>query len=73
MDKQDKIFEIADKITKFNFKEIWNMEGHAMENLSKKEVAEEMFFKGLAYMLEHLNNLQEIDIDEVKGKIKEAM
>jgi len=73
MDAQDKIFAIADNITKFNFKEIWGMEGHAMNNLSKEEIAEEMFFKGIAYILDHLNNLKEINVDRIKEKLKEVV
>ena len=69
MDEQDKIFGIADKITKYNFKEIWAVEGGAMLSLKKEEIAEEMFFKGIAYVLDHMNNLKEIDINRIKGKI----
>ena len=29
--------------------------------MKKEEIAEEMFFKGIAYILDHLNNLEEID------------
>jgi hypothetical protein len=72
MDVQDKIFAIADKITKFNFEEIWNREGHAMNNLKKEEVAEEMFFKGIAYILDHLHNLNLAKIDDVEKEIKEV-
>ncbi|MCK5283607.1 MAG: hypothetical protein KAK00_09465 [Nanoarchaeota archaeon] len=71
MDVQDKIFAIADKITKYNFREIWGIERQAMGRLEKEEVAEEMFFKGIAYILDHLNNLEEIDIDRIKKKIME--
>lgn len=71
MDNQDKIFSIADKITKYNFKEIWMMEHHTMNTLKKEEVAEEMFFKGIAYILDHLHNLNDIDIDNVQKKIKD--
>lgn len=71
MEFQDKIFAIADKITKYNFEEIWAMEGHAMNNLKKKEIAEEMFFKGMAYILDHLHNLKLVDIDKIQRKIKE--
>jgi len=71
MEEQDKIFDIADKITKYNFKEIWSVEGQAMSNLNKEEVAEEMFFKGIAYILDHLSSLEEIDINRIKNKIKE--
>ena len=71
MDYQDKIFNIADEITKFNFKEIWNVEGQVMlKNMSKEEIAEEMFFKGIAYILEHLHNLEEINIDKIQNKLK---
>ena len=35
----------------------------------KEEIAEEMFFKGIAYVLDHMNNLKEIDINRIKGKI----
>ena len=74
MDTQDKIFEIADEITKFNFESIWQVEGPSMENqMNKKETAEEMFFKGIAYILEHLNKLGEVDIDNVRGKINEVI
>lgn len=71
MDVQDKIFAIADKITKYNFEDIWDREGHAMNDLKKEEVAEEMFFKGIAYILDHLDNLEEVDIDRIKKKIME--
>lgn len=71
MDYQDKIFNIADEITKFNFKEIWNVEGQIMlKDMSKEEIAEEMFFKGIAYILEHLHNLEEINIDKIQNKLK---
>jgi hypothetical protein len=73
MDTQDKIFAIADMITKYNFKEIWNNEGQAMQNLKKEEIAEEMFFKGIAYILDHANNLKEINIDSVKKKLEKNM
>lgn len=73
MDDQDKIFDVADKITRFNFKDIWNVEGNVMLDLKKKEIAEEMFFKGIAYILDHLNNLEEINIDNVQKKIKEII
>ena len=73
MDDQDKIFAIADKITKFNFKEIWDMEGHAMNTLKNEEVAEEMFFKGMAYILDHLNNLKLVKINKLEKKIKEII
>jgi len=42
MDKHDKIFEIADQITKFNFEQIWEIEGESIINLKKKEIAEEI-------------------------------
>lgn len=71
MDKQDKIFHIADKITKFNFNEIWSIEGQTLTNLNKKEAAEEMFFKGIAYILDHLETLEVIDLDQVEMKLKE--
>ena len=71
MDYRDKIFNIADEITKFNFKEIWAVEGSIMtNNMNKKEIAEEMFFKGIAYILEHLHNLEEINIDKIQNKLK---
>lgn len=73
MDVQDKIFAIADKITKYSFKEIWQTEGHTMNSLKREEVAEEMFFKGIAYILDHLNNLDEVNIDKVQRKIKEIL
>jgi len=73
MDEQDKIFDIADKITKHNFKEIWGVEGSAMLSLKAEEIAEEMFFKGIAYILDHLSNLEEIDISSVQKKIKEIV
>lgn len=73
MDEQDKIFAIADTITKHNFKDIWAVEGQAMLNLKKEEVAEEMFFKGIAYILNHLHNLEEIDINAIQRKIKEIL
>lgn len=69
MDKQDKIFRIADKITKFNFEEIWNIEGSAMETLKKSEIAEEMFFKGIAYIIDHLANLKQIDLEKIEKKL----
>ncbi len=69
MEEQDKIFAIADKITKYNFKEIWRIEGKSMLSLNKEEIAEEMFFKGIAYILDHLNNLDEIDIEAIQKKI----
>lgn len=72
MNEQDKIFEIADKLTKYHFKEIWSIEGQAMNGLKKEEVAEEMFFKGIAYILDHLNTLNEIKIDEIKEKLKDV-
>jgi hypothetical protein len=73
MDEQDKIFDIADNITKFNFKEIWNVEGKAMIPLKKEEIAEEMFFKGIAYILDHLVKIKEIDIDKIKEKLDEII
>ena len=73
MDNQDKRFAIADKITKFNFKEIWDIEGESMNNLSKKEVAEEMFFKGIAYIIDHLNKMDEINIESIKEKIEKRI
>lgn len=72
MDDQDKIFDIADRITKHDFKEIWSIEGQNINaSLNKEEVAEEMFFKGIAYILDHLHNLEEIDLDKLRDKIKE--
>ena len=44
-----------------------------MINLKKEEVAEEMFFKGMAYILDHLNNLKEINIKSIEKKIKEII
>jgi len=71
MDYRDKIFNIADEITKFNFKEVWNVEGPIMiKDMNKEEIAEEMFFKGIAYILEHLHNLEEVDIDKIQNKLK---
>ena len=71
MDYRDKIFNIADEITKFNFNEIWDIEGQNMINgMNKEEIAEEMFFKGIAYILEHLHNLEEINIDKIQNKLK---
>ena len=71
MDYRDKIFNIADEITKFNFEEIWGIEGPTMVNqMNKEEIAEEMFFKGIAYILEHLHNLEEINIDKIQNKLK---
>ncbi len=70
MDEQDKIFAIADNVTKYNFKDIWDVEGAAMLTLKKEEIAEEMFFKGIAYILDHLHNLEEIDIDSIQKKIE---
>lgn len=70
MDKQNKIFHIADRITKFNFKEIWNIEGTVMQTLSKEEIAEEMFFKGIAYILDHLESLEAIDLENVKNRLE---
>ncbi len=71
MNYRDKIFNIADEITKFNFKEIWGIEGPVMiKDMSKEEIAEEMFFKGIAYILEHLHNLEEIDINKIQNKLK---
>ena len=70
MDKQDKIFHIADKITTFNFGEIWTVEGQTLTNLTKREIAEEMFFKGIAYILDHLKTLEEIDLDQIKIKLE---
>ncbi len=69
--EQDKIFDIADKITKHNFMTIWEVEGNAMLELEKKEIAEEMFFKGIAYILDHLTNLKEVEIDKIHNKIRE--
>lgn len=66
MNKQDKIFGIANKITKHSFEEIWGIEGKDMKQLSKKEIAEEMFFKGIAYTLENLDAINKIDIEEIK-------
>ena len=73
MDKQDKIFHIADEITKFNFSEIWEVEGQTIINLSQKEIAEEMFFKGIAYILDHLETLEEIDLERIRKKLKEKL
>ena len=73
MDKQDKIFHIADEITKFNFSEIWEVEGQTIINLSQKEIAEEMFFKGIAYVLDHLETLEEIDLERIRKKLKEKL
>lgn len=74
MNTQDKIFEIADKITEFNFESIWGVEGTNIENgMNKKEAAEEMFFKGIAYILEHLDRLGEVDINKVKSRISEVI
>ena len=71
MDYRDKIFNIADEITKFNFKEVWNVEGPIMiKDMNKEEISEEMFFKGIAYILEHLHNLEEVDIDKIQNKLK---
>ena len=70
MDKQDKVFHIADKITKFNFEEIWRMEGSVMGTLQKNEIAEEMFFKGIAYILDHLETIEEINLDKIKIKLE---
>ena len=72
MDEQDKIFVIADKVTKYNFKVIWGVEGSVMLQLKKEEIAEEMFFKGIAYILDHLNNLKEINIGRIQKKIDKA-
>lgn len=69
MEKEDKIFDIADNITKFNFEEIWDVEGKAIMDLSKKEIAEEMFFKGIAYILDHLETIEEINLDNIKNKL----
>ena len=69
MDEQDKIFSIADRVTKYNFKAIWDMEGDAMLQLKKEEIAEEMFFKGIAYILDHLSNLEEIDVGRIQKKL----
>ena len=41
--------------------------------MKKEEIAEEMFFKGIAYILDHLNNLEEIDVDKVQRKIREIL
>jgi len=73
MDNQDKIFDIADKITKYNFPAIWEIEKQPLETLTKKEVAEEMFFKGIAYILDHLDNLKEINIQKLQQKLKEIV
>ena len=73
MERQDKIFYIADNITKYNFKGIWNIEGEALLSLSKEEIAEEMFFKGIAYILDHLDNIEEVKIDNIQNKIKEII
>ena len=73
MDVQDKIFSVADKVTKFNFEEIWSNEKDAMLTLTKEEIAEEMFFKGIAYILDHLHNLKEINIDKAIKKIEKEL
>ena len=73
MNREDKIFGIADKITKYNFKEIWDIEGEQIVKLNKNEIAEEMFFKGIAYILDHLEQLNEINIDKVKNSLHEIM
>ena len=73
MDDQDKIFAIADKVTKHNFQSIWEIEKNAMDGLQKREIAEEMFFKGIAYTLDHLNTIEEIDVDNVQKKIRELI
>lgn len=74
MNYQDKIFAIADKITIFNFESIWQVEGLNMETqMDKKEVGEEMFFKGIAYALEHLNKLDLVSIDEINNGIDKAI
>jgi len=73
MNEQNKIFEIADKITKHNFKKIWNIEGQVMSGLQKNEIAEEMFFKGIAYILDHLNSIQQINIDSVNKKLNKLL
>lgn len=71
MEKHNKIFEIADQITKFNFEQIWKIEGESIINLKKKEIAEEMFFKGIAYILDHLETFEQIDLETVKKNFKE--
>ena len=73
MDKQDKIFQIADTITRYNFDEIWNREGQTMVTLGKKDVAEEMFFKGIAYILDHLTSLEQIDLEKVKQELEKNL
>jgi hypothetical protein len=73
MDVQDKIFAVADKVTKFNFEEIWGNEKDSMNTLTKEEIAEEMFFKGIAYILDHLHNLNEINIDRASKKIDKEL
>ena len=71
MNKQDKIFGIADRITKFNFSTIWDIEGDITMTLRKEEIAEEMFFKGIAYILDHLDTFDEINLDSVEESFKE--
>ncbi len=71
MEKHDKIFEIADQITTFNFEQIWEIEGESIINLKKKEIAEEMFFKGIAYILDHLETFEQINLETVKKSFKE--
>ena len=48
------------------------VEGSVMLQLKKEEIAEEMFFKGIAYILDHLNNLKEINIGRIQKKIDKA-
>jgi len=71
VEKEDKIFHLADTITKYNFEQIWSVEGTAIEKLTKQEIAEEMFFKGIAYTLDHLETLEEIDLNKTKRKLEE--
>ncbi len=70
MIERNKIFKVCDKIVSFSFDEIWKIEGKNISNLSKKEIAEEMFFKGLAYMLDHVCVIEDINLNNFERKIR---
>ena len=66
---KDNIFWIAELMTVLNFDEIWKAEGNSLSSLTKREIAEEMFFKGNAYLLHHLNRFYEVDLNRIQKKL----